>query len=93
MTFAPADTARLAAVSWQAGMHQPDARAAFVVAHDLLVHAAGQRWLFASPLEVERRFRERGLAAVTPIDSRLTRRISGGGYDPLAFPRTTRRTR
>jgi hypothetical protein len=47
-----------AAVTWQAGMHQPDALAALVVAHDVLVHCAGQHWHIVSPLDVERRFRE-----------------------------------
>jgi hypothetical protein len=78
-------------VQWQNGQHQPDALAALVVAHDVLVHSLGQRVVFASRVDAERRFRERGLATVIPLDRRLTRRISGGGYDPLAFPRTTRR--
>jgi hypothetical protein len=36
-------------VTWQAGQHQPHALAALVVAHDVLVHAAGQRWHIAVP--------------------------------------------
>ncbi|OBG00768.1 hypothetical protein A5773_04180 [Mycobacterium sp. 852014-52450_SCH5900713] len=79
-----------AAVTWQAGQHQPDGLAALVVAHDVLVHAAGRQWSFASPLETERRLADRrqaaasGLArrvtdrpAITPIGGYLRRRISG----------------
>lgn len=39
-----------AAVSWQAGQHQPDSLAAVVVAHDVLVHAAGAQVTIATPL-------------------------------------------
>ena len=42
--------ARTAAVTWNAGQHQPDSLAALIVAHDVLVHAAGQRMRFGSPL-------------------------------------------
>ncbi|PVB44280.1 terminase large subunit domain-containing protein [Mycobacteroides abscessus] len=38
------------AVSWQAGQHQPDSLAAVVVAHDVLVHAAGAQVTIATPL-------------------------------------------
>ncbi|MCH9730837.1 MAG: terminase family protein [Actinomycetia bacterium] len=38
------------AVTWQAGQHQPDALAASVVAHDVLVHAAGQTLTFGVPV-------------------------------------------
>jgi hypothetical protein len=38
-----------AAVSWQQGQHQPDQVAAVVVAHDVLVHAAGSRVTIAPP--------------------------------------------
>ncbi len=48
------------AVTWQAGQHQPDALAAVVVAHDILVHSAGQRVTIASPLDAARRAREEG---------------------------------
>jgi hypothetical protein len=90
-----------AAVGWQVGQHQPDALAALVVAHDVLVHSLGQQAVFASPLDVERRLRERepglfgsrfgdrGPGSVTPIDARLARRLSGSTYDPLAAPRRT----
>jgi hypothetical protein len=37
------------AVTWQAGQHQPDALAALVVAHDVLVHAAGRQMHIAIP--------------------------------------------
>ena len=79
-------------VAWQVGQHQPDGLAALVVAFDVLVHAIGQRVTFSSPLDVERRMRERDPAIVTSLYGYLSRRISGGGYDPLAFRRTTRRT-
>jgi phage terminase large subunit-like protein len=39
-----------AAVSWQAGQHQPDSLAVVVVAHDVLVHAAGAQVTIATPL-------------------------------------------
>lgn len=58
-----------AAVTWNAGQHQP---AALVVAHDVLVHAAGQRVTFGSPLESARRH-ERG--AVTPMSRYLSRKL------------------
>jgi hypothetical protein len=38
-----------AAVTWQVGQHQPDALAALVVAHDVLVHAAGRQMHIAIP--------------------------------------------
>ncbi|PBD11485.1 terminase family protein [Mycobacterium avium subsp. hominissuis] len=77
------------AVQWQSGQHQPDSLAAAVVAHDVLVHALGQQWSFASPLDVERRAREHagrlsGLPpgftsrTVTSIPDYLRRRIDGG---------------
>jgi hypothetical protein len=47
-----------AAITWQAGQHQPDALAAVVVAHDVLVHSAGHVVHIVSPLDVERRLRE-----------------------------------
>lgn len=37
------------ATAWQVGQHQPDNLAAFVVAHDVLVHAAGAVWQLAAP--------------------------------------------
>ncbi|WP_082695074.1 terminase large subunit domain-containing protein [Mycobacterium lehmannii] len=93
-----------AAVGWQAGQHQPDQIAALVVAHDVLVHSLTQRVTFTNPAArgglrdrkrvapwpIEQRLGLRpGMASVTPINRRLTRRISGGGYDPLAAPRPT----
>ncbi|ASW84618.1 terminase large subunit domain-containing protein [Mycobacterium intracellulare] len=62
------------AVKWQAGQHQPDSLAALVVAHDVLVHAIGQRWGFASPLGSERRARE---GTITAMPEYLRRRIGG----------------
>lgn len=94
------------AVQWQQGQHCPDEVSALVVAYDVLVHSLAGRVTFASPVDVERRRRDRdhvpsiieqrlgrrsGMASVTPINSRLTRRISDGGYDPLVYSRTIRR--
>lgn len=63
-----------AAVTWQAGQHQPDSLAAVVVAHDVLVHSIGQQWGFASPLDTARRMREgRG----TPPPAWMRRTIGG----------------
>lgn len=53
-----------AAVTWQAGLHPPDALAATVAAHDVLVHSIGQQWGFASPLDPERRPREGTITAM-----------------------------
>ncbi|WP_349268964.1 hypothetical protein MPNTM1_04185 [Mycolicibacterium parafortuitum] len=92
-----------AAVGWQVGQHQPDQIAALVVAHDVLVHSLAGRVTFTNPAAhgglrdradarspIEQRLGPRpGLASVTPINPRLTRRISGGVYDPLAAPRRT----
>ncbi|WP_333895088.1 terminase large subunit domain-containing protein [Mycolicibacterium gadium] len=63
-----------AAVTWQAGQHQPDSLAAVVVAHDVLVHSIGQQWGFASPLDSERRARE---GTITAIPAYLRREIGG----------------
>jgi hypothetical protein len=62
------------AVTWQAGQHQPDSLAALVVAHDVLAHAAGQRWGFVTPLDAVRRDRE-GRMPTPP--AWMTRRIGG----------------
>lgn len=61
-----------AAVTWQAGQHHPDALAAVVVAHDVLVHSAGQQVSFVSPLDVERRARR---GELPPPPSWMRRRI------------------
>jgi phage terminase large subunit-like protein len=42
-------TFEAAAVTWHAGQHQPDGLAALVVAHDVLVHAAGRQMYVAIP--------------------------------------------
>lgn len=60
-----------AAVTWQAGQHQPDSLAAVVVAHDVLVHSIGKQWGFASPLDAARRARE-GTITSTPAWMRRT---------------------
>lgn len=39
-----------AAVAWQQGAHQPDALSALIVAHDVLIHAIGQRVGFGVPV-------------------------------------------
>lgn len=62
------------AVAWQSGQHQPDSLAAAVVAHDVLAHSIGQQWGFASPVDSERRRRERRLA---PPPAWIRRRIGG----------------
>jgi hypothetical protein len=62
------------AVTWQAGQHQPDALAALVVAHDVLIHSAGQLMHIVSPHDAERRFRE-GRGAQPP--AWMTRRLGG----------------
>jgi len=61
-----------AAVTWNAGQHQPDSLAALVVAHDVLVHAAGQRITFGSPLASARRAES---GAVTPMSRYLSRKL------------------
>ena len=75
------------AVTWQQGQHQPDALAALVVAHDVLVHSAGQQIVLVPPqldVSLSDRPAQRRLATVTPINPALARRIDGsGGYDPL----------
>ena len=82
------------AVTWQAGQHQPDCLAALVVAHDVLIHAASQRWAIATPILGARlpgdpgvpssvRHR-RGGQTVPPPPAWMRQRIDGhGGYDPL----------
>ncbi|MGP4054138.1 terminase large subunit domain-containing protein [Mycobacterium sp. 4D054] len=92
------------AVQWQQGQHCPDEVSALVVAHDVLVHSLADRVTFTNPAAMDRRMRQDtrspieqrlgirpGLGTVTPINARLTRRISGGGYDPMGYQRTTRR--
>jgi hypothetical protein len=56
------------------GRHQSDALAALVVAHDVLVHAAGRQWNFASPLDPARRARE---GRMPPRPAWMTRHIGG----------------
>ena len=63
-----------AAVTWQAGQHQPDALAALVVAYDVLVHSAGRQWSFASPLDLDRRL---GQHPISSISQYPRRRING----------------
>ncbi|MGO9157847.1 hypothetical protein [Mycobacterium sp.] len=63
-------------MTWQAGQHQPDALAALVVAHDVLVHAARQQIRIVSPVDLERRVRER--AGITPISGYLPSKSAPG---------------
>ena len=75
------------AVGWQAGQHQPDSLAALVVAHDVLVHAASQRWAVATPI-LGARLLDNGsrarLVGVPEPPAWMRRRIDGRpGYDPL----------
>lgn len=63
-----------AAVTWQAGQHQPDALAAVVVARDVLVHSVGAQVHLVSPLDVARRARE---GVIPPPPPWMTRRIGG----------------
>ncbi len=63
-----------AAVTWQAGQHQPDSLAALVVAHDVLVHAAGQSMTFGVPQGSLGRSLT-GRAAVTSMEGWLRQRI------------------
>ncbi|MCP9271150.1 terminase large subunit domain-containing protein [Mycolicibacterium arenosum] len=62
-----------AAITWQAGQHQPDSFAALVVAHDVLVHSIGQQIYIVSPLDVERRARA---GQVPPPPAWMRRRIT-----------------
>jgi phage terminase large subunit-like protein len=79
------------AVAWQAGQHQPDALAALVVAHDVLVHAAGQ-WSIAAPVGV---VADNSNPRVTSMAGYLARRTDGRhtGYDPLTGFAPVRRSR
>ncbi|MBN3507685.1 hypothetical protein JYB55_02390 [Mycolicibacterium septicum] len=70
-------------MNWQQGQHQPDALAALVFAHDVLVHSAGWQVVIAPP-QFDVSLSGRRLATVTPISEWLGRRVdAGGGYDPL----------
>lgn len=61
-----------AAITWQAGQHQPDSLAAVVVAHDVLVHSAGHQVHIVSPLDVARRARE---GTLPPPPAYLRRKV------------------
>lgn len=63
-----------AAVTWQAGQHQPDALAALVVAHDVLVHSIGQQIHIVSMVDIARRDREGKLPPPPPW---MRRKIGG----------------
>lgn len=74
-----------AAVTWQQGQHQPDALAALVVAHDLLVHGAGAQVNLASPLDLEFD------TSTTTLPDYMTETLGGRSYQPLAYRRPTLR--
>ena len=90
------------AVGWQSGQHQPDCVAAATIVFDVLAHARGQQVVLASPLDAERRIRERerngqvipgrfgGRRSMAPIDPRLARRLGDSGYVPEVPRRTLR---
>lgn len=63
------------AVVWQAGQHQPDSLAAFVIGHDVLVHAVGREWEFTIPGEESAGPASAG-GSVTGMDDWMSRRIS-----------------
>lgn len=65
-----------AAVSWQAGQHQPDSLAAVVVAHDVLVHAAGAHVTIATPLGASLGSHGGQVHPLNPWARRLDRRTS-----------------
>lgn len=77
------------AVNWQSGQHQPDSLAALVVAHDMLIHCAGQQIVVVAPrfdqsLSGLRPGGRRHLASVTPLNKGLRRRLGADDtYDPL----------
>lgn len=78
------------AVAWQAGQHQPDALAALVVAHDVLVHFTAGEWSIAAPVGV---VAPSGDRRITSMAGYLARRTDGrGGYDPLANYSPVRRS-
>lgn len=82
-----------AAVLWQTGQHQPDCLAALVVAHDLLVQAAGSRVSIIAP-DLTARIIERGIGSPTSsagLPDYLAGQLNGARYDPLAYRRPTRR--
>lgn len=63
------------AIAWQAGQHQPDSLAAFVIAHDVLVHAVGAEWEFSVPGEEPAGPASSG-GSVVGMDDWMSRRIS-----------------
>ncbi len=84
-----------AAVTWQPGQHQPDSLAALVVAHDLLIHAAGSRMSIAGPdltaTIVDPGTGQRQTSATTSLPDYLRGNIDGARYDPLEYLRPTTR--
>lgn len=90
-----------AAVTWQAGQHQPDSLAALVVAHDLLIHAAGARMSISAPdltatisesgAGQRGRFLPTQSAATTSLPEYMAGSIEGARYNPLEYRRPTNR--
>lgn len=62
-----------AAITWQRGQHQPDALAATVVGHDVLVSSMGQAWDIAGPPEPANR--RQGAGSVTVMDDWMRQRV------------------
>jgi phage terminase large subunit-like protein len=79
-----------AALTWQQGQHQPDALAALVVAHDVLIHAAGQQWSFSAP-SLTARLGDG--ATVTSLTGFLSRRIDDGRLGPNTVMRPAQHRR
>ena len=68
-------------MTWQAGQHQPDALAALVVAHDVLVHAVGRRMHIAIP-DLTAKLGDRAAGERNPL---LSRRLDDrAGITPMA---------
>ncbi|GAS98815.1 Gp3 [Mycolicibacterium canariasense] len=61
------------AITWQAGQHQPDRLAAWVVGHDVLVSSAGQVWDIAGPPETAGK--QAAAGSVTVLDDWMRQRV------------------
>lgn len=64
-----------AAITWQAGQHQPDRLAAWVVGHDVLVSSMGQAWDIAGPPEPSARSSRERAGSVTVLDDWMRQRV------------------
>lgn len=63
------------AITWQAGQHQPDRLAAWVVGHDVLVSSAGQVWDIAGPPEPPAGASRESAGSVTVLDDWMRQRV------------------